>query len=29
MSSSDGGFAGWSLHLQKGRPKYCHNLAIQ
>jgi hypothetical protein len=25
--SQGGAFAGWSLYLHEGRPKYCHNLA--
>jgi arylsulfatase len=25
--SQGGAFAGWSLYLREGRPKYCHNLA--
>jgi len=27
MASQGGAFAGWSLYLHEGRPKYCHNLA--
>jgi arylsulfatase len=27
LIAQGGAFAGWSLYLQDGRPKYCHNLA--
>jgi arylsulfatase len=27
MVAQGGAFAGWSLYLHEGKPKYCHNLA--